>query len=90
MAEKPGAWIPELARILQANDLQITFSINCYSGIAHVLPPGDRECECWRCRKERGLESSEETENLARERSQLAQKLFKEEFWRWLDNKNMS
>lgn len=65
----------ELAEIFRG--VKITFSKNCRSGLV------DR-CECWRCRKGRGEEVTEETESVAEANAAVVDKLFKESMDRWI------
>lgn len=73
-----------LALLLEKAGVKVTFSINCCSGIVHILGPGI-PCECWRCRQKRGEPHNEETEAYAKTISQLAQKKFREQqkqYWK--------
>lgn len=54
-----------LGKLLEG--VTFTFSKNCCSGL---LPPNT--CNCWRCRKKRGLDVTEETEAQAERESQQA------------------
>lgn len=58
--------------------VKFTFSINCCSGIVSLLGP-DARCECWRCRKERGQDATDETERNAAEISKSAQIAMREQ-----------
>lgn len=71
-ASMPSEWIKTLDALMAENGLRFTFSINCHSGIASLLGP-DHRCGCWRCRKERGEPSDEQTEEQAALDSKAAQ-----------------
>jgi len=66
-----------LCRLLEEAGAKMTFSINCHSGIAHLLG-ADHQCGCWRCRNERGDEVTEESEARAALDSKRAQELSRE------------
>jgi hypothetical protein len=52
--------LEELCQLLKEANVEVTFSINCRTGYF-----GQDGCNCWRCRKSRGEEATEETEKLA-------------------------
>lgn len=57
--------------------VRMSFSRNCHSGIQSLLGT-DHKCGCWRCRRDRGEEWTEETEKQAEIDSNNARKAMKE------------
>jgi len=73
-----------LCRLLKECGATMTFSINCSSGIIHLLGK-DKKCNCWRCRKGRGEEVTEETEAQAAQESAAAQKAQRQKMKDWFE-----
>lgn len=63
--------VKRLAELLRDADVEVTFSQWCISGLV-------RDCACWRCLKERGIEATEETEKAAKERSKRESEAFRQ------------
>ena len=70
------AW-QEFCKLLKDANVEVTFSINCCSGLL-------KRCECWRCRKERGEEVTAETETLAAQQSEVARRENSERQRQWV------
>ena len=71
--------LKQLAELLEGSGLKVTFSRWCISGL---VP----DCACWRCLKDRGIDSSDETERAAEERSKRESAAFRKrvtEHFRW-------
>lgn len=66
-------WAKYLDDILASNQVKITFSRNCHSGIASMVAQG-HQCGCWRCRESRGEPWDDVTEAQAAADSAVAQK----------------
>jgi hypothetical protein len=69
--------LQELSEILRDANVRVSFSKNCCSGIVAMLADGS-ECECWRCRKERGQPHDEHTEAIAASLSKRSQEAMRE------------
>jgi hypothetical protein len=65
-------------------DLKITFSKHCRSGL---LPAGT--CQCWRCRKSRGEEATEETELIAEAEAAVADASFKSQMKKYMKDQGI-
>lgn len=52
--------------------VRFTFSRNCCSGIVSLI---GKECECWRCRKGRGLEPDEDLAAAVSKEAQAAMRV---------------
>lgn len=60
--------------IFEIFNTPFTFSPNCRSGLVNYIPGGN--CNCGRCRKSRGEEVTEQTEQLAKEQAEAADKAY--------------
>jgi hypothetical protein len=61
--------ISQLSELLKG--AKVTFSANCISGLV-------ADCDCWRCRKSKGLETTPEIEEKAAIRSRIESRKFRD------------
>ena len=67
----------QLLKLCDVSNVRVTFSKNCISGIVS-------DCGCRRCRRSRGEEPTNETEQAAEQRSRFETARFREQQRDWI------